>query len=222
MGAETYKRSVGFAPGAHGNFLCLTLDLCHHYALTGERIPYTKEKRNFDRYRLPDQAKGIFRDVHDHRISHDINIKVDDEITWLHQAICRPSHHNRHILDFEKNFFRYSHKHPVLHKFLENLPNWITVDFDNRKLKWIYKNRIFGKVLADWQVGRKRHKHTVLFSDFYDLKRFYVAVERIMPGADRVILKSMYKSLHRNLIHHPRINPHFGSMLYESWQEYVG
>ena len=98
MGAETYKRSVGFAPGAHGNFLCLTLDLCHHYALTGERIPYTKEKRNFDRYRLPDQAKGIFRDVHDHRI-----YTIDNTISIKFTGGCGP---NRLFLNINPNKYK--------------------------------------------------------------------------------------------------------------------
>lgn len=218
----SHKKGVGFAPGAHGNFLILTLNLCYHYSINQNHIDYKRQFGNWDRVKLPKDCVTPYFDLHDHRLSHFINIKVDNEIVWLHQMICRPNHHNYHINYFERKFLKKAKHHPALRKMYHELPEEIINNWDRDKLKWVYKNKIFGKILKDWPVDSKRHRFTVPFTAFYQFDKFVENVRMLEPTAPTDLLKKLYDDFHQSLIHNDKNLADAGSILYESWQEYVG
>lgn len=224
------KKGIGYAPGAHGNFLILTLNLCFHHSLNGEYLKYEKTAANYDSnkfiyadtIKLPKNIVTPYFDLHDHRLSHFINIKVDNEILWLHQMLCRTHHHNYHINYFERKFLKKAKHHPALKKMYHELPEEIINNWDRDKLKWVYKNKIFGKILKDWPVDSKRHRFTVPFSAFYQFDKFVENVRMLEPTAPIDLLTQLYGEFHQNLIHNDKNLADAGSILYESWQEYIG
>ena len=215
------NRSVGYVPGAHGNFLVLTLNLCYNHAINRDGIEYQIKSKNYDKVVFPKDCATPYFDLHEHRLSHYINIKVDNEIVWLHQMICRSHYHNHHINDYEKKFLKKSKSNPVLKKTLKKIPMEIKQNWNRDTLKWFYKNKIFGKVLKDWPVNNKPHRYTVPFSAFYEFDKFAQHVTHLEPTAPINLLKTLYKDFHHNLIHNDKNIAHTGSILYESWQEHI-
>jgi len=212
------RRTISFAGGSHGNFLCLVVNTLinkdRSYKVLGkafDEISYSKK--------IPNECIAI------HEGCEDIGIIIDNEILWLHQYLCRVSDKNYHILDFEKNFISFALKHPGLKYVIDDFiqinrkkyPN-----YDKNKLKWFYKNKIFGKIKsAEPSQNHYSYKHEFPFSAFYNFEKLVYYVKQIIPNSDVDVLKTLYDELHTNLIHTDKNIDKIGSILVESWQEYT-
>jgi hypothetical protein len=97
--------------------------------------------------------------------------------------------------------------------------------YNKKKLKWFYQNKIFGKILSN-EVSQKNknYRYPIPFSCFYDLDQFRSQINKIIPlkkSSQFRMLEKLYDHLHQNLIHTDKNIHETGSILFESWQEYV-
>ena len=213
------SKIVSFAGGSHGSFLCLVLNV-----LSSKNISYDIVGKNFDLVTYSEHIENEYIGLQ--KAIGDICITIDNEILWLHQSLCRQNNNNYHILDYEKNFIPYSQKHPVLRHIIDDFIQMNKNKFpkhDDKKLNWFYKHKIFGVLKsAEPSQHGEGFKHKIPFSAFYNFEKFQYFVNQVIPTKNTDLLKSFYDQLHQNLIHNDKNIADTGSILYESWQEYVG
>ena len=214
-----HRRTISFASGSHGNFLCLVINV-----LNSKDIFHTVLGKNFDEIKYSKKFSNECEAIHEG--SEDIGILIDNEILWLHQLFCRTSNTNYHILDFEKNFIPYSLKHPVLKYVIDD---FIKInkkkypDYDKNKLKWFYQNKIFGQLKSvEPSQNHYSYKHQFPFTAFYNFEKFVYHVNQIIPNSKIEDCKKLHDQFMSNVIHTPENIDQNGSILVESWKEYTG
>lgn len=221
--------------GSHTNFLCYSLNLllCERELLevlpnqTFDHIVYPNSvKKEFDRsmYGWPDNK-------------HSIRIIVDDVILWIHQLLCRATGYvNMDIIDLENNLFD-------LYQQEKKLKNNVIIgifgkDFNmakkqyekgNKKqiLEFMYKEKVFGKYLPEgfsMAVFDNPPKDIYLFpfSAFYTFDQFDSHIQNILPNRDKSICLKLHDQFLSNVKNTPESIKKSGSILYKTWQEYIG
>ena len=214
-------RAIAFPSGSHGNFLSLVLN-----CLYSDDDSYQVLGQAFDSIHY--QNLDIkFPHAHS-RTYDDIGIIIDNELLWLHQLLCRTTDKNHHINDYENNFIELSRNHPGLRCVIDDFISMnrsIYPMYNKKKLKWFYQNKIFGKILSNEPSQQnKNYRYTIPFSCFYDLDQFKSQINKIIPlkkSSQFRMLEKLYGHLHQNLIHTDKNIHETGSILFESWQEYV-
>ena len=215
-------RAIAFPSGSHGNFLSLVLNCLYSdddsYQVLGQTFD-SIDYQNLDIFSNPSTPGQTF---------DDIGIIIDNELLWLHQLLCRTGDKNYHINDYENNFIELSRNHPGLRCVIDDFISMnrsIYPMYNKKKLKWFYQNKIFGKILSN-EVSQKNknYRYPIPFSCFYDLDQFRSQINKIIPlkkSSQFRMLEKLYDHLHQNLIHTDKNIHETGSILFESWQEYV-
>ena len=213
-------RIVSFPAGTHGNFLSLCIN-----CLESNCVDFKVVSKTFDDIiyspSIPIVCTPDLLGVPD-----DIGIVIDDELLYLHQLICRADAENYNIKEYEENFIINGEKHSILKHIIGDfvLMNKKTYPrHDNKKLKWFYQNKVFGVLLNNdsWrQDYPSRYKFP--FSAFYTIEKFISNIKLLIPEANDVMIKNLFEIFHENIIHNADNLHTFDSIIYESWQEYVG
>ena len=91
----------------------------------------------------------------------------------------------------------------------------------------MYKERIFNKFLPDFTnqsvlSNPPENIYLVPMTDFYNFEKFDHHVKTLIPTRSLEISKKLHDQFMSNIIHTPENIHQNGSILVESWQEYVG
>ena len=228
--------------GSHPNFLSYALNIVYNGAdlfdipntLAFDNLAYPQEKI-FDRRYYPDHFSE----------TNPIRIIVDNELLWTHQLLCRcTGRFNLHIKYLEDNWFEFQHslyaKFPRFEDRLHINTNPIITIFGNNSgvakkkyyknkeklLKYMYKERIFNKFLPDFArpsvlSDAPENIYLVPMTDFYYFDRFDHHVKTLIPTRSLEISKKLHGQFMSNVIHTPENIDQNGSILVESWREYM-
>jgi len=225
------QRTVSYPAGGHGQFLAMAINI-----LSIDNLEFRITTKTFDLVEYSDNKnlvcspralspKDLICKATLVGYPDDIGIVIDDEILYLHQMICRVDANNYDLIEFEKNFIPYCQKHGVLQHVIDDfiiMNKKIYPNHDPKKLKWFYKNKIFGVILGNdaWRDAYDS-THKFPFSAFYDRQKFCYYITKIVPEAKLEKVHSLYQSFHQNVRYNPGNIANTGSILYESWQEYM-
>ena len=214
------NRIVSFPAGTHGNFLSLCIN-----CLKSNCVDFNVESKTFDDIKYSPSISIVCKpDLLG--VPDDIGIVIDDELLYLLQLLCRADAQNYNINEYEKNFIINGEKHSILKHIIGEFVSMnkkIYPRHDVKKLKWFYKNKVFGVLLNNdkWREDYpSRYKFP--FSAFYNLEKFISNIKVLVPGADDVMIKHLFGIFHKNIVHNSKNLHTFDSIIYESWQEYVG
>lgn len=227
--------------GSHPNFLAYVLNVLYNDSQiinlpndqTFDQIKYPT--KNFERKYFPEHWS----------LTNPIRIIVDNELLWMHQYLCRcTGHFNLNILyleenlfDFQKSFYEHSitvekQLHLMTHPIMSIFGDFSRVAMKkyskNKKklLDHMYKERIFDKFLPEHfkqSVFLNPPKDVYLFpmTDFYDWQKFDAHILKLMPNRSLGHCKKLHDQFMSNIIHTPENIHQNGSILVESWQEYL-
>ena len=229
--------------GSHPNFLSYALNIVLNGSnlfdipttITFDNLVYPEEK-SFDRRYYPDHWSE----------SNPIRIIVDNELLWIHQLLCRcTGRFNVDIKYLEDNFFDFQQSlldtfprsedrihintNPIMTVFGDDSRVAKKKYNKNKKqlLEYMYKEKIFGKFLPDFAKKSllsdpPKDVYLVPMTDFYYFDRFDLHIRTLLPNRSFELSKRLHDQFMSNIIHTPQNIDQNGSILVESWQEYVG
>jgi len=223
--------------GSHPNFLAYSLNLLMSEGELLEVLP----NHTFDHIIYTDSVTEHWADGRGGADkTHSIRIIVDNEILWIHQLLCRATGYiNYDIIDLENNLFDLYHQE----KRLQNnvIIGIFGKDFamakkqyenGNKKqiLEFMYKEKVFGKYLLgrfneySMAVFDNPPKDIYLFpfSAFYTFDQFDSHIQNILPNRDKSICLKLHDQFLSNVKNTPESIKKSGSILYKTWQEYIG
>ena len=214
------RKVVSFPAGTHGNFLSLSINCLEANCVDFEVVSKTFDDINYSSS-IPIVCVADLLGVPD-----DIGIVIDHELLYLHQLICRADAQNFTIKEYEDDFIGNSEKHSILKHIIDD---FITINkkiypkYDVKKLKWFYKNKVFG-VLSNNESWRDDYPSRYKFplTAFYEEEMFFLHMKQLVPNADDGMIKHLFDIFHKNIVHNTKNLHEFDSIMYESWQEYVG
>jgi len=211
------KRYINFDSGSHGNFLSYALNILdrnQYFDLPPSSLNYdliSKFNKLDYRFEADHQSSIKFG------IPDDIVIKIDNEILWLHQVICRTTNKNYYILDYEKHFAKLSINHPIL----SGMVNRYFFQKRKKNLEFFYENYLFGfyKHLPCQSI---RANFEFPFSSFYSLEKFDHYITELVPHRNGDLMKKLHRQFMANIKHTDQNIANIGSILYKTWKKYRG
>ena len=228
--------------GSHPNFLSYALNVVHNSSelfdvpntITFDNLAYPQGK-TFDIKYYAEYWNEI----------NPIRIIVDNELLWTHQLLCRcTGRFNVHIRYLEDNLFNFQQslydKFPRSEDRIHLNTNPIMTIFgdasgvamkkyykDKQKLlKFMYTEKIFDKFLPDFArpsvlSDAPENIYLVPMTDLYYFDRFDHHVKTLIPTRSLEISKKLHGQFMSNVIHTPENIDQNGSILVESWREYM-
>ena len=229
--------------GSHPNFLSYSLNILHN---DSSLLDISKDQ-SFDNLIYPTTNFDRKYFVDHWSETNPIRIIVDNELLWMHQLLCRCTgkfnldirYLENNLFDFQKKMYdKYTSAEQKIHlntnpimSIFGNMSHIAFKKYHSKErkklLKFMYKEKIFGKFLPKFTrdsvlMNRPKDIYLVPMTDFYCFEKFDHHVKTLIPTRSLEISKKLHDQFMSNIIHTPENIHQNGSILVESWQEYVG